>query len=72
MAAGPQFSLYDPYSAFVAAINSLVLSYTLSVLYLNGVKSGDYQATFSGARHAITGRGAMFNFYPHLPMTLLI
>lgn len=31
-----------------AAINSLVLSYTLSVLYMNGVKNGDYQATASG------------------------
>ena len=38
----------------VAAINSLVLSYTLSVLYLNGVKSGDYQATFSGISCIIT------------------
>jgi manganese-transporting P-type ATPase len=37
----------------VLSVNSLVLSYTLSVLYLNGVKSGDYQATFSGLKGII-------------------
>jgi len=32
----------------ILAINSLVLSYTLSVLYLHGVKQGDTQATVAG------------------------
>jgi magnesium-transporting ATPase (P-type) len=32
----------------ILAINSLVASYQLSVLYLNGVKSGDTQATIGG------------------------
>lgn len=32
----------------ILAVNSLVLSYQLSVLYLYGVKAGDYQATIGG------------------------
>ncbi len=41
----------------VLAVNSLLASYTLSSLYLNGMKTGDFQATFNGLLTA-----AMFMF----------
>lgn len=32
----------------ILSLNSLISAYTMSALYLDGVKMGDYQATFLG------------------------
>jgi cation-transporting ATPase 13A1 len=32
----------------ILSLNSLVSAYTMSALYLDGVKMGDYQATYMG------------------------
>lgn len=32
----------------ILSLNSLISAYTMSALYLDGVKMGDYQATYMG------------------------